>query len=165
MNFGLRSLAVVIGSASALALSSCSTQQLGSGLTINEAKSQAQGMEDRIAALVPNEYVERSDQAASGTLLSCGKNLYQWFGRTHLALKGDPDFEHIVRTILAGLKPDHDYDVRMARSSDGTPRVDVRGLFQAYYIASPSDDETQYEIESSSPCFQLPDGVSPRGEF
>ena len=145
----------------ALALSACSRQEASSGLNINEAKSQAQEMEDSIAALVPPEYVDSIDQVAHGNLMSCGTKSVQWYGHTYITLKGNPDFERVLRSITAGVKHTHsDYDVRMGKRPSGTPRAEISGPFGAFYIAAPSPNESQYQIMSYSPCFELPDGMS-----
>jgi hypothetical protein len=166
MKRGGRYVALVAATPLALGLFGCSSNEEGSGLNINEAKSRTQQMESRIAALVPKEYVLGQDQAASGILMSCGNGLYQWLGHTHLKLTSDPDFERILRAILAGVRQDHNYDARMGKRIDGEPRADIGGRFQEFYMAAPVvDDRTDYEISSSSPCFTLPEGMQPGDKY
>ena len=158
--------AVVIAMVGSLALTGCAGPEVNDGLTINEAKSRTQQMESRIAALVPKEYVLGQDQAASGILMPCGNGLYQWLGHTHLKLTSDPDFERILRAILAGVRQDHNYDARMGKRIDGEPRADIGGRSQEFYMAAPVvDDRTDYEISSSSPCFKLPEGMQPGDKY
>lgn len=160
-----RCVALITGTAVVLGLAACSAHEEGSGLTINEAKRQVQEMENRIASLVPEEYVQSQHHTAARSLASCGNDLYRWWGHTKLALTAEPDFERILRSILAGVKQDPDYDVRMGKRIDGEPRADIWGPLGAFYIADPSVDQSQYEIESSSPCFKLPDGMSPWDKY
>ena len=146
-------------------MSGCSGHESTSGLSLHEAKKQTQEMENRIAVLVPHEYVESSEQVTHGGLLSCGKNFYTWYGHTYLTLRGDPDFQRIYRSVVAGIKSDPRYELRMGRHHDGTPRAEISGPFGEQYFAAPNAKETQYEIMSYSPCFQLPEGIWLGGNY
>lgn len=143
----------------------CSSQETISRLSPDEAKNIAQQMEKRIAALVPSEYVESKNQLKTGTVMACGEGGYAWHGHLFLTLKGDPDFERTMRLVLADVRLDSQYRVRMTRLSDGTPIAEIRGPFGAEYIAGEGVDDMQYEVSSSSPCFELPDGIPSGGSF
>lgn len=161
----LRFVALLATGLVVVACSACTSKQASSGLNIAEAKSYAQQMEDRIAALVPAEYVESSDQAVTGGLLSCGPDSYSWYGHTDVTLKGNPDFRRTLEAIKTGLKLDERYVVKIGTLRDGTRDIDVSGPYYARYIGAPSVNEKQFHIESFSPCFEFPEGVLPPDRY
>ena len=148
-----------------LSTSACQILQPESGLTLKQAKSQAQQMENAIAGFVPARYVEKRTQAPTGPILPCGRTSLTWSGHTVLKLKPKPDLKKILDSIVAGVKRDYGYEVRLQEYRDATPKAFIDGPFGARYKAGPSVDETEYEITSKSPCFRLPEDTWTGGEF
>jgi hypothetical protein len=142
----------------------CSSQETISRLSPDEAKNIAQQMENRIPALVPKEYVESHEQRRNGVVMPCGKGAYAWHGHTYLTLKPNVDFERTMRELVTEIRRDPQYQVRMTKL-ESIPIADIRGPFGAQYMAGESLEATKYSISSSSPCFELPDGIPSGGSF
>ncbi|WP_431277705.1 hypothetical protein [Leifsonia poae] len=143
------------------------TDKVGvSSLTVVEAKHEAQSMEDKIAALVPAEYVAKREQAATGGLLSCkGERAFQWYGHTSIDLQGDPDLNRLMRSVADHWKNAKEFAVRWRTTRIKTPEVNLDGADFANYSITHSESGTKLDILSFSPCFTLPKGVYAGGEF
>jgi hypothetical protein len=148
-----------------VSLSACELLQPESGLTLTQAKSQAQQMEKAIAGYVPARYVETSAQAATGPILACSRRTLTWSGHMTIKLKPKPDFGKILDSVVAGVKRDYGYDVNVVQRRDATPALYIHGRYDARYTAAASVDETAFEITSRSPCFQLPEDTWTGGKF
>jgi hypothetical protein len=169
---GTRLATILTIAALLLALEGCAVQKTGSGpedntissLTVYEAKHQAQSMEDQIVALVPAQYIAKSDQLAKASLLSCnsGPN-YQWAGGTTIELKNAPAIESILHSISAHWKNKSDYTVEQDTAANGTPRLTISSAHGAQYLMGPTTakGEPQFQILSFSPCFKLPSDMDP----
>ena len=157
--------AVAVTIAVVLSMSSCALLQTRSGLTLKQAKSQAQKMENRIAGLVPERYVVSSRQEPKGPILPRGRDSLTWNGHTTIALTKNRDLRKILDSIVSGIKRDGNYQVELGEYRDATPKAFIYGPFGAEYIAGPSVDETEYEITSYSPWFQLPEDTWTGGKF
>ena len=160
-----RAAALLVVTSIALTTSACELLQPESGLTLTQAKSQAQQMEKAIAGYVPARYVETSAQAPTGPILPCSRRTLTWSGHMTLKLKPKPDFAKILDSIVAGVKRDYGYDVSVVKRRDATPELFIYGRYDARYTAAASVDETAFEITSRSPCFQLPEDTWTGGKF
>lgn len=57
------------------------------------------------------------------------------------------------------------FTAKMSPKHDGAPRVHVRGDYGAGYLMSKRVDIEAIRVLSFSPCFILPDDVSPHRDF
>ena len=132
-------------------------------LTLEGAKKTAMAMELELAAMVPADIVTSIDQHPTGVLLSCqGDRAYQWTGETNVTVSSPPDAEALVDTIVARYRETDGYTARRETTVvDDQPFAHVIGAYGAGYIVGPSADKTAVEISSFSPCFVLPEDMSP----
>lgn len=139
---------------------------VNTSLTLEEAKKTATDVEQDIAAIVPTQYVASIEQKETGVLLSCDDERgYQWTGQTRVILQGDPDPAPVVDAITAEYSERQSFSAEVRENAIGEPSASVVGEYGSGYQVSRSADGTAIEILSFSPCFVLPDGVSPRGDY
>jgi len=122
-------------------------------------------MENRIAAMVPDRYVVSRTQAPKGPILPCGRDSLTWNGHTTVTLTKNRDLKKIMDSIVAAVKRDGRYEIELEKRRDATPMAYIFGPFNSRYTAGPSPDETEYEITSYSPWFQLPEETWTGGDF
>lgn len=135
-------------------------------LTVEQAKQAAMDMESEIAALVPQEHIESIEQDQEGVLLSCDDDRgYQWTGQTNVTLRREVDPAVIVDAAVAEYEGRDSYTANADTTVDGEPRAHVRGEYGAAYLLARSVDGTAMEILSFSPCFRLPEDMSPGGTY
>ncbi len=135
-------------------------------LTWQEAKTQAQAMEVKLAALIPKDAVISIDQKKKGMLLSCNKTQHKWKSSTTITIAAGTNIEPVVKDIEAHYQSSL-FGVRN--------RLDIRGSYEVQMIALSGSGESyivaeglapnQIDIDSGSPCFTLPEGVYPGGDF
>ena len=131
-------------------------------LTLEGAKKAAMAMEREIAAMVPADTVISIDQHQSGVLLSCdGDRAYQWTGQTNVAVASQPNADAIVDAIVDRYKKAEGFTARRETRVDGQPRAHVIGAYGAGYLVGPGVETPAIEISSFSPCFVLPEDMSP----
>jgi hypothetical protein len=147
----------------------CATQQDAraiSSLSVEKAKGEAQSTEDDIAALIPSESVTQVEQHPNGGLLSCkGESAYQWYGHTYVRLKAGVDAEAIVDDLVDKWKADESFAISTYTNLSDRRVVELDGHYNSSYFVDVEDGGTQISIASFSPCFILPKGVYPGGEF
>lgn len=158
--------------AGVLGLSACGTQSGGEvvdeSLTLQEAKTTAMNMETELAAMVPGDVVASIDQRQTGVLMSCeGDRAYQWTGQTQIAYRTpEPiDPNALVNEIVAAYHDRPGFTAKSAPFPDGQPGAHVIGEHGAGYLVNENVDRTGIEILSFSPCFVLPDGMSPSKQY
>ncbi len=135
-------------------------------MTVEEAKAIAQAGELEITTHAPEELVVSVDQNATGTLLSCdGDRNYMWAGGTIVTLTQDADVTEIINDIHSDYAGRDGWTARREESAQGAPLVILDGPNQDGYLAGGDAEQSTIEIHSYSPCFHLPDGQSPRGDF
>jgi hypothetical protein len=123
-------------------------------------------MELELAAFVPEEYVASIDQRQRGSLLGCDADGgQQWNGQTKVVLQGSPDTTSFVEAVVAEYEKRDPYTARLETTSDGVPSAHVLGPYGSGWLMTESVDKTSMEILSFSPCFRLPEGTSPHGQF
>lgn len=133
-------------------------------LTWQEAKTQAQAMEVKLAALIPKDAVISIDQKKKGMLLSCNKTQHKWKSSTTITIAAGTNIEPVVKDIEAHYQSSL-FGVRN--------RLDIRGSYEVQMIALSGSGESyivaeglapnQIDIDSGSPCFTLPEGIYPGG--
>lgn len=134
--------------------------------SLEDAKQTAMSVERDLAAFVPAQNVVSTDQKQTGVLLSCeGERAFQWTGDTKVMTQGTVDFGSIVDDIVNAFTSRDGYDARRTTTDDGQPRAHIIGEYGATYLVEPSVDNTAINILSFSPCFVLPEDMSPRGEY
>ena len=131
-------------------------------LTLEGAKKTAMTVERDLAAMVPADVVTSIDQHPTGVLISCkGDRAYHWAGQTNVIVSTLPDAGALVDAIVAKYQGKKGFAAERRTEMDGQPGVEVSGEYGAGYFVSPSVDKTAIEISSFSPCFVLPEDMSP----
>lgn len=133
-------------------------------VTIDEAKTIAQDMETTLAGLVPAEQVASIDQNPTGALMSCSKEGdYLWSGQTKVML--DPGTAYDGAAVTDKIAQEYNgrdsYRTETEVTPDGQPSAHVIGSNGVGYLVTLSVDRTFVQILSFSPCFVLPEDVSP----
>ncbi|MGC0370481.1 hypothetical protein [Microbacterium sp. SLBN-111] len=86
---------------------------------------------------------------------------------TRVALSADASYdgEAVTDDIAREYRDSPEYQVRLDETSDGEPRVQIfNGTGEDHLIARSVDKRT-VEIVSFSPCFILPEGMSPSQKY
>jgi hypothetical protein len=133
-------------------------------VTIDEAKTIAQGMEQSLAGLVPAEQVASIDQNPTGALMSCSKEGdYLWSGQTKVVLNPGAAYDGaaVTEKIAEQYNGRDSYMTETDLTLDGQPSAHVIGSNGEGYLVALSVDKKFVEILSFSPCFVLPEDVSP----
>ncbi|GEB18047.1 hypothetical protein [Paenarthrobacter aurescens] len=134
-------------------------------LTWQEAKAKAQAMELEIAALIPQDTVVSIDQKTKGVLLSCNKTQHRWKGSTTITVADGTKIESIVKDVEAhyranGLKVSVDMDI----DEKLLVQIDPPAPGENYLVGG-GVKPNEIWIDSGSPCFTLPEGIYPGGDF
>jgi hypothetical protein len=152
-----------------LASQGCAMEQEAhvlSSLTLEEAKSEAQSIEDEIAALVPAQSVRHAEQLPTGGLLLCNvKSGYQWYGQTLVDLRAGADIEAILSDVVDKWKADESFIVSRRTNLLKARIVELDGRYDSTYFVNVAKAKDQVMIASYSPCFTLPKGADPSGEY
>ncbi|WOH17734.1 hypothetical protein IRJ34_15480 [Paenarthrobacter sp. GOM3] len=140
-------------------------EPMNAELTWQEAKAQAQAMELEIASLIPKDAVVSIDQKKKGMLLSCNKTQHNWKGFTTITVAEGTRIEPIVRAIethyrAKGTKVSADRNL----NEDYRIQIDPPAPGENY-IVSEGLAPNQIDIDSGTPCFTLPKGIYPGGDF
>jgi hypothetical protein len=137
-----------------------------SSLTLEEAKSEAQSIEDEIAALFPAHSVTHANQFSTGRLLSCNvKSGYQWYGQTVVDLRAGADIEAILSDVVDKWKADESFIVSKRTNFSKARIVELDGRYDSTYFVNVAKANDRVMIASYSPCFTLPKGADPGGEY
>lgn len=135
-------------------------------LTVDEAKAIAMAMELELAGMVPAENVTSVEQSPEGVLLSCDDNLgYQWTGITNVHIQGTIDNAALVDAIVDEYSNRDSFTAKTWEIAEDVRSAHVVGRHGAGYFVHENAEGTAIEVSSFSPCFVLPEGVSPRGRF
>jgi hypothetical protein len=152
-----------------LASQGCAMEQNAhvlSSLTLEEAKSEAQSIEDEIAALFPAQSVTHANQLPTGGLLSCNvKSGYQWYGQTVVDLRAGADIEAILSDVVDKWKADESFIVSRRTNLSKARIVELDGRYDSTYFVNVAKANDHVMIASYSPCFTLPEGADPGGEY
>ncbi len=152
------------------ALSGCATAASGAAvdetLDVYGAKAVAQSMENELASYVPASSVASSEQLDKGILWSCGvEGIYQWTGHNYLTLSSPVDDKKVVDEVVAGFADRPPFSALADTTHDGAPSALVMGPAGSSYSLTLSVDRSRIEIFSFSPCFRLPDDMSPFADY
>lgn len=165
-------LSTIILAFGMLALSGCGAQDGGGivdeSLTLQDAKMTAMNIETDLAAMIPANVVGSVDQRQTGVLMSCsGERAYQWTGQTQITYRtpGAIDPSALVDEIVAAYSDRAGFTAKSAPLPDGEPGAHVIGAHGSGYLVNENVDRTGIEILSFSPCFVLPEGMSPGEEY
>lgn len=165
-------VAPLLGTVLVLTLASCSSpgggKNVAESLTVEDAKKIAQGMETELATFVPGDLVASIAQRPTGVLLRCGADgTYQWTGATTVQVAAGKrvDAEAIATDIVAAYNGKDSLAAKVEQTSDGEPRAHIVGPDGAGYLVSEDPDRAGVRIASFSPCFTLPDDMSPANDY
>jgi hypothetical protein len=135
-------------------------------LTPEEARGEAQSVEDDIAALIPPASVTHLEQVQKGGLLSCaGESAYQWYGHAHADLLAGVDVEAILDAAVDKWKYDKSISASRRTTWSKLHVVELDGPHNSTYFIHVRHSGDQISITSFSQCFILPEGVDPGEEF
>lgn len=161
-----------LGTIAVLTLASCGSpsggQNVTESLTVESAKKIAQDMETELAAFIPPDEVASIEQRPTGVLLGCGAdNTYQWTGSTTVRVVAGKrvNANEITSSIVAAYDGKDSLAATVEQTSDGEPRAHIVGPEGAGYLVSEDPDRTGVRIASFSPCFVLPEGMSPGDDY
>lgn len=164
--------ALITGAVLALTLTSCSSPTEGSdmaeSLTVEDAKKTAQDMETELAAFIPGDLVASIDQRPTGVLLRCStEGSYQWTGSTTVRIVPGKrlDAGAVTAAIVAAYDGKNSLAAVVETTSDDEPRAHIVGVAGSGYLVSEEPDRTAVRIASFSPCFTLPEGMSPADKY
>lgn len=124
-------------------------------LTVEAAKAAVLAEEQRIASVIPAEYVERQEQLDSAHLLSCRGGAHLWPDQGTIVLKGDPDISSLLARVMEAYEKREQFTVKLGKTFGGAERVTISGEDGANYYLSPTVQGSDIELSSFSPCFML----------
>lgn len=138
---------------------------VGSNVSLEEAKAEAQSMELEIASLIPDGVVASVDQKPEGTLFSCDSEQHHWAGSTTVVLVPEADTTAVVKQLESVVRDEGRFSVESWVDVTDTYSVQLTlpGSVENY-IFSEGEPHT-IRIASGSVCFTLPEGVYPGGTF
>lgn len=140
-------------------------------LTLEQAKREAQSIEDDIAALIPAQSVSHLEQMQTGGLLSCNaKSAYQWYGKTVVDLRGGVDIQVILDDVVDKWKADKSFSVSRRTESRRTDFskariVELDGQYNSTYFVDVAKASDHITIASFSQCFALPKAADPGEQY
>ncbi len=136
-----------------------------STLTWEKAKADTQQMELAISNLIPPSAVLNVTQQEKGGLFRCGGDQHRWEGATTVAVTSDADIDAIVMKLERHYAGESRFIVSTRRNIADQYELQLVDphTTENYIIAEFGTDAIR--IASSSPCFTLPEGVYPGGDF
>lgn len=86
---------------------------------------------------------------------------------TRAVLSGDGayDGQAVVDQIVGEYRDSSEYQTSVDETPDGEPRVQIFNSTGEDYLVARSVDKLTVEIVSFSPCFVLPEGMSPSQKY
>lgn len=134
-------------------------------LTWQQAKARTQAMELEIANFLPQDIVEKIDQAATGILINCENPLVNWHGATTVTLSAETEPEALVREIEAEYR-DSRFNIKTRTAPAGHYEVQLRSPdTEEIYLVAEGLDPNTIRIASGSECFVLPEEEFIGGDF
>ncbi|WP_416404866.1 hypothetical protein [Arthrobacter sp. LFS091] len=156
-------------------VSSCATSDIPreehnvvTQVTWQEAKANTEKEALEIAALIPKDKITSIVQKETGVLLSCSKTEHNWNGSTSITLAEGSEAESVVKELETAARAhftDHRFEVSSDRTIQGTFRVEISDPATSEMYLIREDDPGVIRIASGSPCFTLPEGTYPGGDF
>lgn len=135
-----------------------------SSMTLDEAKLQAQRVEDDVAAHIGGDSVLGSERIDPGTLLRCSRGAYQWSGGSSILLAAQSPAADVIDALgdfYSGQSADGSLTYEKRRGRPAASDFVLRGVHGASYYVSAGDGDSSVEITSFSSCVrldELPDG-------
>lgn len=118
------------------------------------AKQATQAAERSLLDLVPANEVESMRQPKDGAVLQCGSK-YQWSGNVRIRLA--PGTEGVkARDALARAASDHGFSVSKDKMLSGDVRYEMYDDNRVQLIVTVWNDGNDLNVDSGSPCFDLP---------
>lgn len=134
-------------------------------LTWQEAKAQTQKTAREIADAIPKDKVASITQKETGVLLSCNKTEHNWIGWTDISLTAGTNIKEVVENLERHYK-ESSFEVTTRSGIDGDYQVHLLGPASGEgYLIGIGLAPMEIRIDSGSPCFTLPDGTYPGGNF
>lgn len=133
-----------------------------------EAKASTEKEALEIAALIPKDKITSIVQKETGVLLSCSNTEHNWNGSTSITLTQGSEAESVVKELETAARAhytDHRFEVSSDRTIQGTFRVEISDPATSEMYLIREDDPGVIRIASGSPCFILPEGIYPGGDF
>ncbi|WEK14903.1 MAG: hypothetical protein P0Y48_06855 [Candidatus Microbacterium phytovorans] len=135
-------------------------------LTLHGAKAIAQEGERDIVALIPDDLIVSVDQRPTGSLMSCtGERNYQWSGGTTVTLVGGTNRRLIIDEVVSAYERMDGWSTRDTSDAAGYAQVTIQRPLSGGYLLSAWNDSADINVYSFSPCFHLPDDMTPHGSY
>lgn len=80
-------------------------------------------------------------------------------------MNGAYNGQAVVDEVVGEYRDSTEYQTRVDETSDGEPRVHIFNDTGEDYLVARSVDKLTVEIVSFSPCFILPEGMSPSQNY
>lgn len=131
----------------AFVLSGCGggDTDMGSSLSVSDAKVLTQQTETKIIDSLPRSKVVDVRRVDPGVLMSCSaKGLVNWAGGATVTTTGDIDFDAVLRSIQDRFDADGEYLTELA-TRDGAPRLTIQ-KDGANWISGPLAGGTEFHI-------------------
>lgn len=138
---------------------------LETSLTWQNAKAETQKTALEIASVIPKDKVASIVQKETGVLLSCNKAEHNWNGWTDITLTAGANVEEVVKGLELHYR-DGSFEVTTRTGIDGDYQVHLLGPAPSEgYLIGKGLTPHEIRIDSGSPCFTLPEGIYPGGDF
>ncbi|SDX18827.1 hypothetical protein SAMN04487912_10897 [Arthrobacter sp. cf158] len=138
---------------------------LETNVTWQSAKVDTQKTALEIAGLIPKDKVTSVLQKETGVLLSCNKTAHNWNGWTDITLTADANVEEVIKGLELHYRGGS-FEVTTRRGIDGDYQVHLLGPAPGEgYLIGRGLTPNVIRIDSGSPCFTLPEGTYPGGDF
>lgn len=154
-------IAVVLGAAG------CSSGDavVVEGLTVEQAKSMTMAADREIVAALDPGSVGEVLQRGSGSLLSCSRGSHRWAGGTDFFIADGADMEEVLESVGSTYSERDDFSVEWDEDRDHDARLRIEGRDGLTFLLSQWPQEGFIGVLSFSPCFELPEGTYPGGDW
>lgn len=132
-------------------------------MTLEKAKAESLAMQDRLVGFFPAESIATRQTEQTAHLRRCDADgVYLWAGFTKLTFNQPIDTDTVIEAIGKEFETDGRFVVVIKTDKWGDKRVDLSSGDGAGYLITPeAKDHTDITMDAWSPCFLLPDGMSP----
>ncbi|WP_232304591.1 hypothetical protein [Microbacterium sp. XT11] len=134
-------------------------------LTWEQAKAYAQAKELEIAGLIPPQDVVEIVQNPKGGLFRCNAEQHLWTGISTVVLAPGTDATEVTKHLEEHFRTEDAFDVESWVNITQKYRVQLLSRTTAEGYIFGEGEQGTIVIDSWSPCFTLPDGVYPGGDF
>ncbi|MDR6987892.1 MULTISPECIES: hypothetical protein [Paenarthrobacter] len=138
---------------------------LETSLPWQSAKADTQKTALEIAGLIPKDKVTSVLQKETGVLLSCNRTDHNWNGWTDITLTSGANVEEVIKGLELHYRESR-FEVTTRTGIDGDYQVHLLGPAPSEgYLIGRGLTPNVIRIDSGSPCFTLPEGTYPGGDF